>query len=70
MDEETLDERTMSNPAVPGPGGVEVASQPVSYVTRKLPHVTLVFWILKIAATTLGETGGDLLAQTLKVGYL
>ncbi|MCA1836202.1 MAG: hypothetical protein LC721_07715 [Actinobacteria bacterium] len=32
--------------------------------------MTLVFWILKIAATTLGETGGDLLAQTLKVGYL
>ena len=39
-------------------------------VMRKLPHVTLIFWILKIAATTLGETGGDLLAQTLKVGYL
>ena len=41
-----------------------------SYVMRKLPHVTFVFWILKIVATTLGETGGDLLAQTLKVGYL
>jgi uncharacterized membrane-anchored protein len=38
--------------------------------TTKLPHVTLVFWIMKIAATTLGETGGDLLAQTLKIGYL
>jgi uncharacterized membrane-anchored protein len=37
---------------------------------RKLPHVTLLFWVLKIAATTLGETGGDLLAQTLHVGYL
>ncbi|NMN99041.1 hypothetical protein FGL95_28815 [Nocardiaceae bacterium YC2-7] len=37
---------------------------------RKLPHVTVVFWIIKIVATTLGETGGDLLAQTLKVGYL
>jgi uncharacterized membrane-anchored protein len=60
----------MSKPAVPGPGGVEAAPHPVSYVTRKLPHVTLVFWMLKIAATTLGETGGDLLAQTLKVGYL
>ncbi|MER6943218.1 hypothetical protein ABT294_04265 [Nonomuraea sp. NPDC000554] len=36
---------------------------------KKLPQVTLAFWIMKIAATTLGETGGDLLAQTLNVGY-
>jgi uncharacterized membrane-anchored protein len=35
----------------------------------KLPQVTLVFWVMKIAATTLGETGGDLLAQTMKIGY-
>jgi uncharacterized membrane-anchored protein len=35
----------------------------------KLPQVTLVFWIMKICATTLGETGGDQLAQTMKVGY-
>ncbi|MFF2554810.1 hypothetical protein ACFVUS_27670 [Nocardia sp. NPDC058058] len=35
----------------------------------KLPQVTAGFWILKIAATTLGETGGDLLAQTLNLGY-
>jgi uncharacterized membrane-anchored protein len=26
---------------------------------RKLPHITLLFWVLKIVATTLGETGGD-----------
>ncbi len=39
-------------------------------VLRKLPHVTVLFWALKIVATTLGETGGDLLAQTLHVGYL
>ncbi|MBV8349882.1 MAG: hypothetical protein JOZ49_20890, partial [Mycolicibacterium sp.] len=37
---------------------------------RKIPHVTALFWIIKIVATTLGETGGDLLAQTLRVGYL
>lgn len=36
---------------------------------RKLPEITLLFWIMKICATTLGETGGDLLAQTLSVGY-
>ncbi|WP_326609438.1 hypothetical protein OG949_04045 [Streptomyces scopuliridis] len=37
---------------------------------NKLPQVTLIFWIMKIAATTLGETAGDLLAQTMNVGYL
>ncbi|PZS39271.1 MAG: hypothetical protein DLM62_09185, partial [Pseudonocardiales bacterium] len=37
---------------------------------RKLPHVTLLFWILKIVAVTLGETAGDLLGITLKIGYV
>ena len=36
----------------------------------KVPEVTLVFWIIKIAATTLGETGGDTVTMTLKWGYL
>lgn len=36
---------------------------------RKIPEVTLLFWIMKICATTLGETGGDQLAQTMNVGY-
>ena len=36
---------------------------------KKLPEVTLLFWIMKIAATTLGETAGDLLSMTLKIGY-
>ena len=36
---------------------------------NKIPALTLLFWIMKITATTLGETGGDLLAQTLNVGY-
>ena len=35
----------------------------------KLPQITVAFWIMKICATTLGETAGDLLAQTLKIGY-
>ncbi|MET7902335.1 hypothetical protein ABZS86_12955 [Streptomyces sp. NPDC005355] len=39
------------------------------YAMKKLPEVTLAFWIMKIAATTLGETAGDLFAQTLKLGY-
>lgn len=38
-------------------------------IFNKIPALTLLFWIMKITATTLGETGGDLLAQTLKVGY-
>jgi hypothetical protein len=36
----------------------------------KVPEVTLVFWIIKIAATTLGETGGDSVTVTLNWGYL
>jgi uncharacterized membrane-anchored protein len=36
---------------------------------NKLPQITLFFWVMKICATTLGETGGDLLSMTLKVGY-
>ena len=36
----------------------------------KVPEVTLVFWIIKIAATTLGETGGDTISMTLNWGYL
>jgi uncharacterized membrane-anchored protein len=35
----------------------------------KVPEVTLVFWIIKIAATTLGETGGDAVSMTLQLGY-
>jgi uncharacterized membrane-anchored protein len=36
----------------------------------KVPEVTLVFWIIKIAATTLGETGGDSVTMTFNWGYL
>jgi uncharacterized membrane-anchored protein len=36
----------------------------------KVPEVTLVFWIIKIAATTLGETGGDSVTMTVNWGYL
>jgi uncharacterized membrane-anchored protein len=35
----------------------------------KVAKVTALFWIIKICATTLGETGGDLLSMTLNVGY-
>lgn len=36
---------------------------------NKVAEITLLFWIMKISATTLGETAGDLLSMTLNVGY-
>lgn len=36
----------------------------------KVPEVTWVFWLLKIAATTLGETGGDAVSMSMNLGYL
>jgi uncharacterized membrane-anchored protein len=36
----------------------------------KVPAVTLLFWILKIAATTLGETAGDTVSMSMNLGYL
>lgn len=41
-----------------------------SEFVNKLPHITAAFWVMKIAATTLGETGGDWLSMTMNVGYL
>src|SRR3982750_1361525 len=35
----------------------------------KVPQVTLMFWVIKIFATTLGETGGDAVTMTWKLGY-
>jgi uncharacterized membrane-anchored protein len=43
---------------------------PSSVVASKVPEVTLTFRIIKIAATTLGETGGDTVTMTLNWGYL
>jgi uncharacterized membrane-anchored protein len=36
----------------------------------KVPEVTFVFWLIKIAATTLGETGGDAVSMSMNLGYL
>jgi len=47
-----------------------VASKVPDAVASKVPAVTLGFWIIKIAATTLGETGGDTLSMTFDLGYL
>jgi len=46
-----------------------MATHPLKAVS-KVPEVTLIFWIIKIAATTLGETGGDAVSMSMKLGYL
>ena len=45
----------------------KVTSEPSAW--SKVPQVTLAFWIVKILATTVGETGGDALSMTLNLGY-
>jgi len=37
-------------------------------IFSKVPAVTFVFWVIKILATTLGETGGDTLSMSLNLG--
>jgi uncharacterized membrane-anchored protein len=37
--------------------------------SSKVPEVTLTFWVIKVAATTVGETGGDALSMTMHLGY-
>ena len=39
-------------------------------VLSKVPELTILFWIIKIAATTLGETGGDAVSMSMNLGYL
>ena len=39
-------------------------------ILSKVPEVTLIFWIIKILATTLGETGGDAVTMSMNLGYL
>ena len=51
-------------------GPMSRLAAPSSDVASKVPEVTLIFWIIKIAATTLGETGGDTVTMTLNWGYL
>ena len=43
---------------------------PLEDAVSKVPAITFGFWIIKIAATTLGETSGDWVTMSLKLGYL
>ena len=45
-------------------------ASPAQAALSKVPEVTFVFWLIKIAATTLGETGGDTVSMTMGLGYL
>jgi uncharacterized membrane-anchored protein len=45
-------------------------NQQIKETLSKVPEVTLLFWIIKIAATTLGETGGDAVSMSMNLGYL
>ncbi|CAB3849169.1 hypothetical protein LMG26858_01616 [Achromobacter anxifer] len=42
----------------------------IEHPLAKVPEVTLGFWLIKIAATTLGETGGDAVSMSMNLGYL
>lgn len=46
-----------------------MSHESLSKSLSKVPEVTLLFWIIKIAATTLGETAGDALSMSLNLGY-
>ncbi len=39
-------------------------------ILSKVPEVSLIFWVIKILATTLGETGGDAVSMSMNLGYL
>jgi uncharacterized membrane-anchored protein len=49
---------------------MDQSAQTIEHVASKVPAVTLRFWIIKILATTLGETGGDTVTMTMNLGYL
>ena len=61
----TFDSDNSSFPYSSEPAGVGLARAAAS----KVPEVAIAFWIIKIAATTLGETGGDALSMTMNLGY-
>jgi len=53
-----------------GPGRDTGLAPSAAGDVAKVPAVTLGFWVIKIAATTLGETGGDTVTMTMNLGYL
>jgi uncharacterized membrane-anchored protein len=45
-------------------------NEPLKQSLSKVPEITLIFWMIKIAATTLGETAGDAVSMSMNLGYL
>src|ERR1700749_1503031 len=57
----------MNDVTTPDARAARISSQ---HSYSKVPEVTLTFWVIKVLATTLGETGGDTVTMTLDWGYL
>ncbi len=49
--------------------GTSAVSTLASSLLSKVPEVTLMFWVIKVVATTLGETGGDAVSMSMNLGY-
>src|ERR1700738_4156781 len=62
---------TQQHPSQERPGHKTCdTSRPYEISSSKIPEVTLTFWVIKILATTLGETGGDAVSMSLNLGYV
>jgi uncharacterized membrane-anchored protein len=48
---------------------VEKKVHQVSEINNRVPHIITLYWIIKIASTTLGETGADMFSMTFNLGY-
>ena len=48
----------------------DIVKKTVTTALSKVPELTLIFWVIKILATTLGETAGDALSMSMDLGYL
>ncbi|SUD90548.1 Uncharacterized membrane-anchored protein conserved in bacteria [Psychrobacter phenylpyruvicus] len=59
-----------SSSATTDPSHQPSNSSAIHTALAKVPEVTLIFWLIKIASTTLGETAGDALSMSLNLGYL
>ena len=49
---------------------MKIIKKKTKSIMSKVPELTFVFWLIKIAATTLGETGGDMVSMSMNLGYL
>jgi uncharacterized membrane-anchored protein len=58
------------NRVEPPPNQEAKLAHAVEHHASKVPEITLGFWIIKILATTLGETGGDSVTMTMDLGYV